>query len=117
MELREITEIMEIIKNDFASRDSTGTHLPQKVTVSLYRRAIIRQFESLEGEREEVWSKVRKFENLLEQNSGEQKLEEHRKRLQSHQWAWSRDEIAKKMKRLGKQSVRLLELHASYVAD
>jgi hypothetical protein len=117
IDLQEITEIMQIIKNDLASHDSTGTHLPQNITMALYRRAIIRQFESLEGEREEVWSKVGKFENVLEQNWSEQKLEESRKRLQCHDWVWSRDEIVKKMTRLRKQSVKLLQLHASYVAE
>jgi hypothetical protein len=122
MEFRDVTEIMQIIKNDLASHDSTGTHLPQNITMSLYRRAIIRQFESLEGGKEEVWSKVGKFENVLKQNSleqnwSEQKLEESRKRLQCHDWVWSRDEIAKKMTRLRKQSAKLLQLHASYVAE
>jgi hypothetical protein len=116
IEFRDVTEAMQIIK-DLASHDSTGTHLPQNITMSLYRRAIIRQFESLEEKREEVWSKVGKFENVLEQNSLEQKLEESRKRLQCHDWVWSRDEIAKKMTRLREQSVKLLALHAGYVAE
>lgn len=132
-ELQDMTDIMQIIRNDLNSHGSTMVHLPFTEPMSLYRSAISSQIRSLERAREEIWSKLGWFlEDLMEQTSLEQDqfepksdqpelfdqyLEEHHKRVQSHQWAWSREKIAQKMTRLREQLVKLLQLHASYVAE